>query len=517
MKKLRLIISALLVMTTMTSATADNKIKVVGQNVQNFFYTLDRTRTQGNGVAMSNYNTEEGRTKKLNAIIDALSPYKADIYAFNEVEAKPEAMQLIATTMSRKTGLTYTAIEDGFDYVTTDDSEPSGVIKSGYIYNTATVKPYDTSFATGWGFVYQRQMRLQTFEEIATGERFALSINHYKAGSADDVDGNGVSNSSKRIDNSTALLQNLTQALDPDILIIGDLNCEVGEECLNMIENAGYAEQLIKYAGSTAYTHCWGGGEIIDHVYANSTMAEQVTNVEVLAVANTCSVDYDKAYSDHNPYLVELELKHYDNGLNFVKATEVKDGGDYLIVSTFDNQLVAAKPVAENKNYDYIYTTDVEEINGTITMTNELNLFTLEDAGENKFYIKDSYGRYCYQGKNNSTGKYYTSVNVSTSKSQAHAFTFTRQTDGTFKILNTVSNDFFQSTLYNGSTKEFIFYKSLSTGNRLPYIYGRKVATAIKHVSYDAPANGCYNLKGQRVMTPTKGLYVINGRKVFMR
>ena len=515
MKKLRLIISALLVMTTMTSATADNKIKVVGQNVQNFFYTLDRTRTQGNGVAMSNYNTEEGRTKKLNAIIDALSPYKADIYAFNEVEAKPEAMQLIATTMSRKTGLTYTAIEDGFDYVTTDDSEPSGVIKSGYIYNTATVKPYDTSFATGWGFVYQRQMRLQTFEEIATGERFALSINHYKAGSADDVDGNGVSNSSKRIDNSTALLQNLTQALDPDILIIGDLNCEVGEECLNMIENAGYAEQLIKYAGSTAYTHCWGGGEIIDHVYANSTMAEQVTNVEVLAVANTCSVDYDKAYSDHNPYLVELTLKHYDNGLNFVKATEVK-AGDYLMVGTFDNQLVMAKPIASNYTYGYIYVDDVEEVDGEIRLSNSDNLLTLEDAGQNQFYIKDSQDRYFYQGTN-SSGKYYNSFNLSTSKSQAHAYTFTLQSDGTFKIVNPKCNYFIQSALYNSKTKEFGMWSSMGTGNHLPYLYERKVATAIKHVSYDAPANGCYNLKGQRVMTPTKGLYVINGRKVFMR
>lgn len=508
MRKLRLIISALLVMITMTPAIADNKIKVVGQNVQNFFYTLDRTRTTDNGVPMSNYNDETGRTKKLNAIINALSPYKADIYAFNEVEAKPEAMQLIATAMSQQTGLTYTAIEDGFDYVTTDGSEPSGVIKSGYIYNTATVKPYDTSFATGWGFIYTRQMRLQTFESVATGERFALSMNHFKAGGVEE-------NGAARVTNATALLQNLTNAQDPDILIMGDLNSEVGEECLNMIENAGYTEQLIKYAGSTAYTHCYGGGEIIDHVYANSTMAEQVTNVEVLAVANTCSVDYNKAYSDHNPYLVELELKHYDNGLNFVKATEVK-AGDYLLVGTFDNQLVMAKPIAKNFTYGYIYADDVEEVDGEICLTSSDNILTFEDAGQSQFYIKDSQNRYFYQGTNGS-GKYYNSFNLSTSKSDAHPYTFTLQNDGTFKIVNPKCNYFIQSQLYNGSTKEFGMWSSLGTGNHLPYLYERKVATAIQSVSYEAPTNVYYNLKGQRVATPTKGLYIIGGRKVFVR
>lgn len=508
MRKLRLIISALLVITSMTPAIADNKITVVGQNVQNFFYTLDRTRTTDNGVPMSNYNDEAGRTKKLNAIINALGPYKADIYAFNEVEAKPEAMQLIATAMSQQTGLTYLAIEDGFDYDTTDPQEASGVIKSGYIYNTATVKPYGTSYATGLGFVYTRQMRLQTFESLATGERFALSVNHFKAGGVDE-------NGAKRVDNSTALLQGLSQALDPDILILGDLNSEVGEECLNMIENAGYTEQLIKYAGTTAYTHCYGGGEIIDHVYANSTMAEQVTKVEVLAVANTCSVDYNKAYSDHNPYLVELELKHYDNGLNFVKATEVK-AGDYLLVGTFDNQLVMAKPIAKNYTYGYIFVDDVEEVDGEIRLNNTDNLLTLEDAGQNQFYIKDSQNRYFYQGTNKS-GNYYNSFNLSTSKSDAHPYTFTLQNDGTFKIVNPKCNYFIQSQLFQGTTKEFGMWSSLGTGNHLPYLYERKVATAIQSVSYEAPTNVYYNLKGQRVMTPTKGLYIVGGRKVFMR
>ncbi len=80
---------------TVQVALAD-EIKIVGQNVQNFFYSLDDSRTQTNSIPISNYNTEAGRTAKLNAIIEKLSVYSADIYAFNEVECHPEVLKLLA-------------------------------------------------------------------------------------------------------------------------------------------------------------------------------------------------------------------------------------------------------------------------------------------------------------------------------------------------------------------------------------------------------------------------------------
>ena len=82
---------------------AGDIIKVCGQNVQNFFYSLDRGRTTGNSVTKSNYNTEEGRSIKLNAITDALFIYEADVYAFNEVECCAESLELLAQSMSTKT------------------------------------------------------------------------------------------------------------------------------------------------------------------------------------------------------------------------------------------------------------------------------------------------------------------------------------------------------------------------------------------------------------------------------
>ena len=41
-------------------------------------------------------------------------------------------------------------------------------------------------------------------------------------------------------------------------------------------------------------------------------------------------------------------------------------------------------------------------------------------------------------------------------------------------------------------------------------------ATGINAVEAAAQKEGAYNLNGQRVMQPTKGLYIVNGKKVII-
>ena len=165
---------------------AGDVIKVCGQNVQNFFYSLDRGRTQGNSVNKSNYNTEAGRTTKLNAICSALSQFQADVYAFNELECCEEVVQLLAQRMSDYTGKTYLPVADGLTY--DKSAEPDGVIKSGFIYNAATVEPVGDNLPTaiGYSHIYPATMRMQTFKSKASGEAFTLSMNHFKASTSSD-------------------------------------------------------------------------------------------------------------------------------------------------------------------------------------------------------------------------------------------------------------------------------------------------------------------------------------------
>ena len=463
MKQHRLFITLLLVAFAAQVTLAD-EIKVVGQNVQNFFYSLDRGRTQDNSIPLSNYSDVNGRTNKLNAIIEHLAPYNADIYAFNEVECCAESLELLAESMSTKTGKSYLPVADGLSYDKSTETE--GTIKSGFIYNTATIELVgdNVSTAAGYTFIYPNQMRMQTFKDKNSGESFSLSINHFKAGSsADDVE--------KRITNAARLLTGLNQALDQDILIMGDLNAEITEESLQQLVTAGYEEQLLKYYQGAMYTHCYGDGELIDHVLANETMAQQITNAEIMHIANTCSTGSKwNAYSDHDPYMVTLDLRAAPT-YDFAKATSVSAGGQYLIVASLNGGLEAAKPVPTDKDYSYLYTQTVTEVNGVITLDNKNNVFTFEDAGNGQYYIKDSNNRYAYQTVKSGT-TYYTTVAATTDFNNAHKYTATLQDDGTFKILSQTGY-YLYGTVYNNKTPEFLFGNNanLASGNCLPWLY----------------------------------------------
>ncbi|MCR5513499.1 MAG: endonuclease/exonuclease/phosphatase family protein [Prevotella sp.] len=446
---------------------AGDVVTVCGQNVQNFFYSLDRGRTTGNSVTKSNYNTEEGRSIKMNAITDALSIYEADIYAFNEVECCAESLELLAQSMSLKTGKSYQPVADGLSYDLSVN--PDGLIKSGFIYNAAKIEPVGDNLSTAVGYthIYPAQMRMQTFRSKASGECFTLSMNHFKASTSDDP----TYDVAQREYNSIALLKGLDQAtLDPDILVMGDLNTGMSELSLNNLVNAGYEEQILKrdpYAASYWY---YNDGSLIDHVFANSTMAAQVTDAHIEYVANPHSTGSKyTAYSDHDPYLVMLNLEAQPvPTYSYKKATTCTAGVHYLIVAPIQG-LQVANPVGISNSYEYQAGAAVTEANGYITMPDAKKAYIFEDAGNGNYYLKDYYGRYNYQ-----KGTYY-STNVGTKSYVDEAnctFSVTMQGDGTFKILNTATNYYYLASLYNDAP-QFTWrnWNNLGANQYLPWLY----------------------------------------------
>lgn len=276
----------------------DGRLRIFAQNLQNYYYNLNTGR--------GNYTEEEFR-EKTRKIVDAMMWSDADIYALCEVEAQPIVLAQLADSMNRRVeGEPFVPVYDGIAEPWSSDKDYN--IKSGFIYNKNTVKEVGSSYGgtAGYGY-YSHTMRIQTFEEIATGERFTLSMNHFKAKDSSSDKGNGT-----RVTNATNLVNRLPQfALDPDLLILGDLNCEVGEEPLTIIQNAGYEEQLLKY-NTDPFSHCYNGGELIDHVFANATMSGQITGAGVYHLCTYCSPEssqnYNYRYSDHDPCLVGLKL-----------------------------------------------------------------------------------------------------------------------------------------------------------------------------------------------------------------
>lgn len=278
----------------------NGSLRVVGNNLQNYFYNWE-------GTTRSSCDNATCFADKTSKIVDMINFTQADIYAFNELEVNDIVLHHLADAVNTENGT------DVWTYVTdpySDNDANKTYIKSGFLYRSDRVRTVGSSNWASSQSYYQRTMRVQVFEQISTGEQFTLSINHFKAMSdAESV--------SKRVKNATDLITYLpSRASDPDILILGDLNAQMDEECISIILNAGYDEQLLRFdASSYSYCYHWEG-ELIDHVFANASMAKQVTGAAVLHMNTDCESYLNSRwhYSDHDPYLVALDLGNKGGG-----------------------------------------------------------------------------------------------------------------------------------------------------------------------------------------------------------
>ena len=269
------------------------RIIVLANNLQNYYYNYDESERPS-------YSDDEGRAAKTQKIVQMMLASNADIFAFCEVEAKPITLKYLVSELNKLVGdSAYTEVYDGIN-VATDSYD--NAIKSGFIYKRATVQPLGSNYAATKTAYYKNTMRIQAWTEIATGESFTLSMNHFKAGqTASDPD--------KRVTNAQQLLSGLatsSKIMDPDILVMGDFNAQMDEDCITLILAAGYEEQLLRF-DENAYSYVYRGArEFIDHAFANSSMAQQITGAAVWHT-NT-SLATSSRYSDHDAVMVGLRL-----------------------------------------------------------------------------------------------------------------------------------------------------------------------------------------------------------------
>ena len=276
------------------------RLRVCAQNLQDYYYNYE-------GMSIS-YSDDAGRAAKTNKIVNMMLTMNADLYAFCEVEPQPIVLAQLADSLNVRLGVDglYAAVNDGINYTPPTGRDYSN-LKSGFIYRTDKVRPIGANTSPYNSGVYNYRLRIQAFEELSSNERFVVSMNHFKA----KVGSNDTDNTRQL--NADNLISALTTRsyVDSDILILGDLNCLVDEAPLVTIAEAGFTEQILLY-DANAYSHCYGGGELIDHVFANASMAEQIANVFIYH--NCTSSDYCEgyrpatSYSDHDPYVVELNL-----------------------------------------------------------------------------------------------------------------------------------------------------------------------------------------------------------------
>ncbi len=270
-------------------------LTVASFNVLNYFATIDETSSSSSGpcgplgtLDCRGADSEAERQRQLAKIVAALEVIDADVFGLIEIQNDTglATQQIVAALNAATAPGTYGYIETGT--IGTD------AIKQAFLYKPATVTPVgayalltsaeDPLFDDG----RNRPALIQTFEEVATGERVTIAVNHFKSkgsscGAGDDSPEDGSANCDlTRTEAAQALADYLatdpTGSGDPDVLIIGDLNSYSQERPITTLEAEGYVDLLERFEGLESYGYVFNGllGHL-DHALATETLNEQVT------------------------------------------------------------------------------------------------------------------------------------------------------------------------------------------------------------------------------------------------
>jgi predicted extracellular nuclease/Ca2+-binding RTX toxin-like protein len=319
-------------------------LRVANFNILNYFNDLTLssatlfTNDSGVNLAPRGANTATEFTRQRDKIIQAIITSGADVLGLNEVEnngfGASSAIQNLVNGLNAVAGAgTYAFINPGVN-ISTD------AITVGLIYKPGAVTPVGNAATIALGVsaafdIVGRRPLAQTFRQNSNQEQFTAVVNHFKskgsssggAGDADTGDGQGLSNGTRTREAqalATWLATNPTGTIDPDYIILGDLNAYAQEDPLITLASAGYSDLL----PATSYSFVFNGQVgSLDHALGNSSLAAQVTgagewhinadeptvldyNTEFKTAGQVSSL-YDAGVyrsSDHDPIIVGLNL-----------------------------------------------------------------------------------------------------------------------------------------------------------------------------------------------------------------
>ena len=278
---------------------------ICATNIQNYFFDLG-------GYAQRKTTVKQQQMQTLK-ISKALTHINADIYAICEIQRGDSAPQMLVDAMNRMAKTEqYAYVSDGWDN--------QDMISCGYIYRKDKVKPYGEmihGYADTASHYHYRMVALG-FEEMASGERFVLNINHLRS-----KRGTGAESNEKRMANVDSLMLMLdkinTEQIfgDKDILLVGDYNSYTYEQPLQTIVAAGYEDVLMQFAPQGYSYVYYSEAGYLDRVFASPTMAAQVQMVQPYHL----NADYFYSrgfkrglddtmfrYADHDPILIYVKL-----------------------------------------------------------------------------------------------------------------------------------------------------------------------------------------------------------------
>lgn len=339
-------------------------LTVASFNVLNFFTTLDVSGNPGSGpnnLEPRGADSPQEFERQIEKLVTTLSTLDADILGLVELENEFGgdqngdglfAIDTLVDALNEVVGAgTYAFVDPGRTFVDTGDA-----ISVGAIYKTATVKIADNTSVEILddsdlpdlgldfgnpvfdGVSTNRASLAATFEEIATGEKLTVAVNHFKSkgsvnpapGNEDNGDGQG-NNNAIRTQASIALDAWLdsdpTGSNDDDVLIVGDLNAYAMEDPITLLESEGYTDLAGSFLGPNSYSFVFDGQfGTLDYALANASLFGQVTGATEwhINADEPDALDYNLDFgrdselfdgsipfrtSDHDPLIIGLELQ----------------------------------------------------------------------------------------------------------------------------------------------------------------------------------------------------------------
>lgn len=291
----------------------DYRLLVCGFNLENYYMTLGSMGAR----------TESDRAIQREKISKALKRINADIYGLVELQQGDEAIGEITGDLNNNL--------PNRNYKFFHDASSGTSQASGFVYDANKVQPIGTPVETDVELKFRKKMIC--FREIATGEKFIYSINHFKSMNTGGEE--------TRVNEARAVISLYNtyrqngSVREKDVLFMGDLNCYAYTRPIEVFTNNGYIDLHHAFHADSSYSYMFGGmASYIDHAISNETLFRQITGMAGYHI-NSDEDDYytyDKSgnrsmfrCSDHDPVVVGLKLDStlsgtpYFNDNNFAK------------------------------------------------------------------------------------------------------------------------------------------------------------------------------------------------------
>lgn len=299
----------------------DYRLLVCGFNLENYFVA------NYGSMGASSYTEHQRQRAKIHK---ALVQINADIYGLVELEKGNEAISEIVNDLNNARP------ERNYKYF--HDSSTEAVQKADFVYDANVVEPVGAP-----GMIdaeVKHRKKIICFREIATGERFIFSINHFKAMSG------GGDTESQRVNEARAVVSfynsyRVNKTIrENDLLLMGDLNAyPFSKPILTLLEN-DLTDLHRAFHADSSYSYRQRNGTktaYIDHALCNKTMLSQITGMSPYHLNSDETDDYNYKNShdnsmfrcsDHDPVLVGLKLDSTISGAPYFNGGDM--GADSL-------------------------------------------------------------------------------------------------------------------------------------------------------------------------------------------